>query len=159
MTVLGLVVLSALFSSSETALFTLQADPSDEGPRHAALRALRADPHRLLVTILLGNNVVNVAVASVTTALLLEVLPPGGAVTAATVLASVVVLVFGEIVPKSYGLANARSWSLTVARPLVALEWLLTPLVWLFDLVTRRLTRLVGGEAVEAAYDEAPERL
>ena len=53
------------------------------------------------------------AIAGITTALLSGALPAGRAVTASTVVASFVVLVFGEIVPKSYGLANAREWALT----------------------------------------------
>jgi Mg2+/Co2+ transporter CorB len=156
--VAGLVVLSAFFSSSETAIFTLseewlaaQADSTD--PDVSTLVALRRDPHRLLVTILVGNNVVNVAVASITTVLLIDVLPAGPAVSVATVLASVVVLVFGEIVPKSYGLGRAESWATRVARPLSLVERLLSPLVFVFDRLTRGLTAVVGGDPdVEEQY-------
>jgi len=149
--IIVLVILSAFFSSSETAVFTLpeqwlaeQESSSDR--RLVILRDLRSDPHRLLVTILVGNNVVNVAIASITTVLLVERLPTGSAVTLATVLTSFVVLVFGEIVPKSYGLGHAREWALTVARPLTLVGRVLYPLVVLFDAITRRLNALIGGD-------------
>lgn len=155
-----LVGLSAFFSSSETAIFTLpeewidQQATGDDG-RARTLEDLRSDPHRLLVTILVGNNVVNMAIASITTALLIERFPTGSAVTVATVVASCVVLVFGEIVPKSYGLGNARRWALTVAGPLRLVERALYPLVVFFDAVTRVLNDRLGGDAdIEQPYVE-----
>jgi CBS domain containing-hemolysin-like protein len=82
-------------------------------------------------------------------------LPPGPAVVAATVVTSSLVLVVGEIVPKAYGLGNAAEWSLTVA-PIVALvERLLSPLISLFDWVTRGLNRVIEGESdIERPYVE-----
>ena len=91
--ILCLIVASAFFSSS-------------------------SDPHRLLVTVLVGNNVANIAAASIATALLVQVLPPGEAVTGATIFTSGFVLVIGEIAPKSYAVSNAEPWALRVARPL-----------------------------------------
>ena len=154
----ALLALSAFFSSAETAIFTLPTDvPAGEVGDGAqqTLNRLRADPHRLLVTILVGNNVVNVAISSLTTVLLVSVLPSNLAVAAATIVVSTVLLVFGEIVPKSYGHGHARRWSLTVARPLAVVGWLLTPLVLVFDGVTRWLTIAVGGDMdVEELYLE-----
>jgi len=154
----ALLAASAFFSSSETAIFAATdetlVDPDDD-PDATALAALRADPHRLLVTLLVGNNVVNVAVSSITTLLLVEVLPPAQVAPVATVLVATVVLVCGEIVPKAYGLGNAAAWSLRVARPLTLVGWLLYPVVVVFDVVTRRLTALVGGDpAVERSLTE-----
>ena len=154
----ALVGLSAFFSSSETAIFTVPEDwlaspEADDDPRAKRLRALRADPHRLLVTILVGNNVVNVAIASISTGLLVQYLPTGSAIPVATVVASFVVLVFGEIVPKSYGLGNAERWALVVAIPIRIVERLLYPLVVVFDYLTRSITALLGGETdIEAPY-------
>jgi len=155
----GLVVLSAFFSSSESAIFTLPEewltaqDSTDASV--AVLQDLRADPHRLLVTILVGNNVVNMAIASITTALLVGALPAGSAVTVATVVASVLVLVFGEIVPKSYGLGHARTWALVVARPLALVERLLYPLVAVFDWLTGGISAALGGDSdIEQPYTD-----
>jgi len=152
-----LVLVSAFFSSSEIAIFSLseawlEAGSSGADDRHRVLRTLRGNPHRLLVTILVGNNVVNVAIASLVTALAIDVLPAGIAITLATVVASVVVLVFGEIVPKSYGLGHAQSWALRVARPIALIQRVSAPLVIAFDLLTRRLSAAVGGDTeIEAA--------
>jgi Mg2+/Co2+ transporter CorB len=158
--ILVLVVLSGFFSSSETAIFTLPDDWIDEragrgDPAGTTLRNLRQDPHRLLVTILVGNNVVNVAIASITTVLVTEFLPAGSAVSVATVLASFLILIFGEIVPKSYGLGHARQWAPTVAIPILVVERMLFPLVFVFDRVTRRMNALIGGDTgIEKPYTE-----
>ena len=146
-----LLALSAFFSSSETAIFSLPValieDMAASGdPRGARLKSLRDDPHRLLVTILIGNNVVNVAISSIVTVLLATYFRPGVAVVAATVTVSVVVLIFGEIVPKSVGLGNARNWALTVARPIRLVERALSPVVTVMDVVTRRISRWFAGE-------------
>jgi Mg2+/Co2+ transporter CorB len=156
--ILALVGLSAFFSSSETAIFTLPADWIDEQAargdvRGRTLQELRHDPHRLLVTILVGNNVVNVAIASITTVVVTEYLPAGSAVSVATVLASFLILIFGEIVPKSYALGRAERYAPAVARPITAVETILYPLVTVFDVVTRWLTARIGGESdIEQPY-------
>jgi CBS domain containing-hemolysin-like protein len=148
-TVVVLLLISAFFSSSEIALFSIDdlfvAGLNDGDGRASALRRLREDPHRLLVTILVGNNVVNIAIASIATTLLVDRLPAGYAVTASTVVVSVLVLVVGEISPKSYGVANAESWALRVARPLEIVQTVMYPLVAGFDLLTRGIVRVTGG--------------
>ncbi|WP_267640352.1 DUF21 domain-containing protein [Haloarchaeobius amylolyticus] len=161
-TVAVLLACSAFFSSSETAIFslpvaTIEADEATGDRKSARLAELRDDPHRLLVTLLVGNNIVNMAISSVITVALVETVSAGAAVTVATLVASSVVLVFGEIVPKSYGLGNARSWARRVARPLYLVELVLLPLVVLFDVLTRRLSGVLGGEtALEEQFDDDP---
>ncbi|WP_435364474.1 CNNM domain-containing protein [Haloarchaeobius sp. DYHT-AS-18] len=160
--VTGLLACSAFFSSSETAIFSLsvediEADEASGDRRAARLAELREDPHRLLVTLLVGNNIVNMAISSVITVALVETVSAGAAVTVATLVASSVVLVFGEIVPKSYGLGNARKWARTIARPLYLVELALLPIVVVFDVLTRRLSGLLGGEtALEEQFDDDP---
>jgi len=156
--ILALVAMSAFFSSSETALFSLDADwPGTDGPagdeRAARLAAIREDPHRLLVTLLVGNNVVNIAITSIITVVVTRYVSAGVGVLVTTLAASVLILVFGEIVPKSYGLGHAREWSLTVAGPLRVVELALLPLVVVFDRVTRWIGGLIGGdEDIEEPY-------
>jgi CBS domain containing-hemolysin-like protein len=149
-----LLLTSAFFSSAEIAVFSLddlrlasltEGADATTNARAETLATLRSNPHRLLVTILVGNNVVNVAVASITTGLLVDLLPAGSAITVSTLLVSVAVLVFGEITPKSYGVANAESWALRTARPLAAIQRVASPVVAVFDLLTRAVGRLTGG--------------
>jgi len=155
--ILVLLAFSAFFSSSEIAIFSVERYRvgvlAEGGGNGAVLEALRSDPHRLLVTILVGNNVVNIAMSSVATAILVATFPAGVAVTVSTVLLTVVVLVFGEIVPKSYGVANTESWALRTAPTIRRFQRLAGPVVTGFDFVTRRLSTVVGGEpAIEAPY-------
>jgi Mg2+/Co2+ transporter CorB len=155
-----LLALSAFFSSSESAIFSLpdvvnRSRKTETSGAHQTLARLRANPHRLLVTILVGNNIVNIAITSIVTLIVARVAPPGAAVLITTVCVSVIILVFGEIVPKAYGLGQAERWSLRVARPLSWVTRALGPLVIVFDVVTRELTRLVGGDQrIEDSYLE-----
>ncbi|MFB6269864.1 MAG: CNNM domain-containing protein [Halobacterium sp.] len=147
--VVVLLAVSAFFSSTEIALFSLTPERLDElaagDERGQRLKRLRDDPHRLLVTILVGNNVVNIATSSILTVLLVAYLPPQWAVVGTTLVATSLVLVCGEILPKSWGLANADTWALTAARPLQLVGYALWPLVVFFDTVTRRLAGVTGG--------------
>jgi Mg2+/Co2+ transporter CorB len=158
--VVVLLVISAFFSSSEIAMFSVSQDwireSADGGDERAArLDTLRSDPHRLLVSILVGNNVVNVAISSIVTVIVAQSFSGGIAVTVATVVASALVLVCGEIVPKSYGLGNAESWSLRMVGPLGVVETVLSPLVFVFDGLTRRIGALLGGDQhIEDPYTD-----
>jgi len=152
-----LLVASAFFSSAEIAAFTLQRHRIESlaatgDVRARALEALREDPNRLLVTILVGNNVVNVAFSTIVAALTVSVVPAGPAIVVATVVTSVLVLLVGEVAPKAYGVAHAESWALTVARPVTALERLLAPVVWAFDAVADALTSLAGAASDPPPY-------
>lgn len=153
----ALLACSALFSSAETAIFSLSPGWIEEragsGGSAAVLGELREDPHRLLVTLLVGNNVVNIAIASVVTILVGSYLSAWAAILVTTALTSTVVLVCGEILPKSYGLGNARRWAVRVAPVIRAVEILLWPAIAVFDPVTRRVAARLGGEPeIESPY-------
>jgi len=153
-----LLGLSAFFSSSEIAVFSLQKDwiaqQAATGDRRAqVLQELYDNPHRLLVTLLVGNNIVNIAISSIITVLVASYLSPGPAVVATTVVTSFLILIFGEIVPKAFGLGNAQEWSLTVASPVRVVERVLSPLITLFDGITSRINALITVETdIEKPY-------
>jgi len=156
---LVLLALSAFFSSSEIAMFALPNHRLDsiaeEGKRGSrTLQELKSDPHRLLVTILVGNNLVNIAMSSIATGLLAFFLASQSqAVAIATLGVTALVLLFGESAPKSYAVDNTESWALRIARPLKAAEVVLLPLVVLFDYLTRVVNKLTGGRAaIESTY-------
>jgi len=155
---LVLLGLSGFFSSSEIAMFSLAKHRieamAEEGKPGAELVAdLKSDPHRLLVTILVGNNIVNIAMSSIATGLLAFYLSQGQAVAVATFGITALVLLFGESAPKSYAVENTESWALRIARPLKLSEYLLMPLIVLFDYLTRLVNRVTGGRAaIETSY-------
>ncbi|SMO37198.1 hemolysin family protein [Halorubrum cibi] len=155
--ILALTGISAFFSSSELAVFSVakhrvDALVADGIPGSAALASLRENPHRFLVTALVSNNVANIAAASVATAVLVQYLPAGQAATGSTVFTSFFVIVFGEIAPKSYAVANAERHALRVARPVVAVQRLLRPILYVFEAASGLVTRVVGGDTAIESY-------
>ncbi|MFP4590795.1 MAG: hemolysin family protein [Halobacteriales archaeon] len=156
--ILVLLGLSAFFSSSEIAMFNLprhrlESLVSSGRPQAATVQRLKSDPHRLLVTILVGNNVVNVAMSSLATAVLALWVSSAASVAIATFGITAVVLLFGESAPKSYAVEHTESWALRTARPLVLTERLLLPLILTFDYLTRLVNRIIGGQAtLESTY-------
>jgi CBS domain containing-hemolysin-like protein len=152
--VLGLLS-SAFFSSAETALTALGEarvrSMVESGGRRAGLLKLWLDhPDRVLSTLLLGNTLVNVGMGAVTTVIADE-LGFGHAVAAVTGITTIVILMVGEILPKTYAKYHASTWALTV-MPVVSLAYyLLFPLVWLLVQVPRGLQRLVGQDAPKEA--------
>ena len=153
-----LILLSAFFSSSEIAMFSLanhriESLAEEERTGAVTLKELRDDPHRLLITILVGNNIVNIAMSSIATGLFAVFLTQGQAVFAATFGITALVLLFGESAPKSYAVENTESWALRVAGPLKLAEYVLLPLIVLFDYLTRIVNRVTGGRsAIETSY-------
>ncbi|MGB9987066.1 hemolysin family protein [Salarchaeum japonicum] len=164
-----LMALSAFFSSSEIAMFSIarhriDALRDDDIPGAEAVADLKEDPHRLLVTILVGNNLVNIAMSSLATALVgMYVTNSGVAVLVSTLGVTALVLLFGESGPKSYAVEHTESWSLRVAPFLKLSERILYPLVVLFDYLTRLVNRVTGGRAaIETSYvsrDEIQEMI
>jgi CBS domain containing-hemolysin-like protein len=157
--ILLLIGFSAFFSSSEIAMFSLAPHRVeallDDGESGAeTLKALKADPHRLLVTILVGNNLVNIAMSSIATGLLVALgLNQGEAVAFATFGITALVLLFGESAPKSYAVENTESWALRISKPLKFAEHVLLPLVVTFDYLTRVVNKVTGGRsAIETSY-------
>jgi putative hemolysin len=151
--------LSAFFSSSEIAMFSLakhrvESLVSDDVPGAEAVKDLKDDPHRLLVTILVGNNIVNIAMSALATGLLAVLdFSPGQSVLISTLGITTLVLLFGESAPKSYAVENTESWALRIARPLKISEYVLLPLVVVFDYLTRVINKVTGGRsAIETSY-------
>ncbi|MGQ3412834.1 hemolysin family protein [Natrinema sp. LN54] len=166
--VVVLIALSGFFSSSEIAMFNLpkhrlEGMIEDDVPGAELVKGLKNDPHRLLVTILVGNNIVNIAMSSIATAILSMHFGGLVGVLLATFGITALVLLFGESVPKSYAVENAETWSIRIARPLKATEYLLYPLIALFDYLTRQINNLIGSTgAIESPYvtrDEIQEMI
>lgn len=141
-----LLALSAMFSSSETAFSSVNkirlkhyATQGNKKAEKALSIANRFD--NALTAILIGNNVVNILSASLATLIFTELLG-AGAVGVSTAVMTILVLVFGEILPKSYAKSRAERCALFFAKPLAVLITLMTPIVWLFQ----KLTTLVKSD-------------
>ena len=149
--ILVCLVLSAFFSSSETALLRLHAhqvehDVQDaEGPEPLAIRSLLRSTSHLLVTILLGNNVVNTLAVAVASALAVAYLGDQMGVLVATAVMTVTVLIFCEVLPKAVAASHARSVAHLVALPLYVVHFVLRPLHYLFDRVVDPMVRRLGA--------------
>ena len=156
--ILLLLLLSAFFASSEIALFSLpphrvDAMVADKIPRAETLKRLKDNPHRLLVTILVGNNIVNIAMSSIATGLLSYYFSQSVAVLTATFGITALVLLFGESAPKSYAVENTESWALRISKPLEISQYVMLPLIITFDYLTRQVNRITGGRAeIESTY-------
>ena len=140
------LLLSAYFSATETAFSSANTTRlrtlAEKGSRNAALSLkLLGQYDRLLSTILIGNNIVNIATASIGTVLFVRHYGDAGA-TISTVVVTVVVLIFGEISPKSIAKDCAENWAMTAAPFLRCLIWLLMPLNALFSLWKKLLARM-----------------
>lgn len=136
-----LIALSAFFSGSEIAIFSLGKARvrtlREEGRRGAqAVERLKANPERLLATILIGNNVVNIGAASLATALALDLYGSAGVAYAAGTM-TLIVLVFGEITPKGLATAHADAFALRVAPAIDLLARILFPIVIPLERLTR----------------------
>jgi len=136
-----LVLLSGVFSGSEIALFSVPSTRAEalaaEGVRGAqALKRLKSNPERLLVTLLIGNNVVNIGAASIATYAATEAFGSAG-VGIATGGMTLLVLFFGEIIPKTYAAAHALKLSLLTAPMFLWLTRLALPIVLPFEAVSR----------------------
>ena len=147
---LVLLVLSGVFSGSETALVALSIGRVEglvrEG-RHgaAALYTLKTDPSRMLTTILIGNNLVNIAASVMATVVATRAFGSAGPGIAVGVL-TILILIFGEITPKSLATRYSERISLFIAPLLLAFMRLIYPAVWLFGHFTTWIHRMTGQE-------------
>ena len=146
------LLLSAFFSSSETAFIALQKvrvehllNTKVAGADRVARMLKR--PERLLSTILLGNNLVNTAAAALATILAVSIWGERGIIYA-TVGITVLLLIFSETTPKTIAIQHAERLSLAFARPIEILSWLFTPFVFVLSWIASGFTRMVGGTPV-----------
>lgn len=139
---------SAFFSASETALMSLSKIRirymQDEGVKGAKLvSSLIENPNKLLSSILVGNNVVNIAATSISTSLFIGLMGEKG-VALATAVMTVLVLIFGEITPKTIAASNSEKVSLLVSKPIKVIIFILRPIVWVFNIITSVIFKLFG---------------
>ena len=150
----GLLLLSAFFSGSETALCALSRarvrrlhDSAGRGGR--AVSRLMSAPARLFTTVLVGNTLVNVALSSIVAALAIKFLPASGLYIAILV-STFLLLVFGEITPKTFAVRSPEGFSLFVARPLLVFSWLITPIRFVLRSFSNLVLSVFGLRSLES---------
>ena len=145
---LVLLLLSAFFSSAETAFTTVKKVRlnvlKEEGNKRASLVLKILDnPGKMLSTILIGNNIVNITASALSTMLATDLFG-SMAVGIATGILTLLVLLFGEILPKTLALRNNERYALGYAPFIRALSVILTPLIFLIDKLSNGILRLLG---------------
>ena len=162
-TILLLILISAFFSGSETALTAasrarMHAMEQDGSARARLVSSLIGNPEKLIGAILLGNNLVNILASVLATSLFLSVFGEAGLVYA-TLTMTALVLIFGEVMPKTYAITNPDRAALAVA-PLIRLAVaLFGPITNAVQMIVRLFLRLLGpgvaeGAAVLSAHEE-----
>lgn len=160
LTLILLIIASAFFSGGELALMTL--DPlkletaARRGNRLAAMqKRMRGTPQRILSTILLCNNLVNITFATIGTTLTIKHLAPVSgigeerALVVSTIVMTVLLVVFGELLPKTLAAIAPAKLASIVTYPLFLIDWVLTPFNWLISVVMMPLVLLItGGRSV-----------
>lgn len=143
-----LLALSAFFSSAETALTTVnrlrvRALVDDGDARAIVLAKVIDDPGKLLSAILIGNNIVNISASSIATLLATNFFGNAGAGIATGVM-TLLVLIFGEVTPKTMASLKAEKIALSYAKTVYGIMFIFTPLIFILDLLSGGILRLFG---------------
>jgi len=144
---------SAFFSGLEIAIFslgesTIHSLAEQKKPGAHILERLKKNPERLLVVILIGNNVANIGAASIATALAIGWFGNVG-VGLATGVMTLLILIFGEITPKTFSVRYAQQIALFNARPLLIWSYLVFPIAIVMEHFSRGLTKAAGRKNIE----------
>ncbi|MBL6609896.1 MAG: HlyC/CorC family transporter [Rhodobacteraceae bacterium] len=158
-TIMGLIILSAFFSGSETALtaasrgkLRAQADKGSRGAKRAL--KITEDNERLIGSVLLGNNLVNILATSLATAVFTRSFGESG-VALATLVMTVLILVFAEVLPKTYAITNAEAAAARVSRPIQICIVLFSPFASAVRWLVGGVLRLFGVRSDTHMLDQA----
>lgn len=145
-----LLSLSGFFSSYETAITTISRIQvrqmiRDKKPNAELVKKLRDNLNNTIITILIGNNLVNIAASALATIVATQLFGSSGVGIAIGVL-TFLVLVFGEITPKSYATQNAEKLASKLARIFYIFSIILSPIVWILNKISTVFIRMIGGK-------------
>lgn len=149
---------SAVFAALETALLSIPparvralVDSHTKGA--SFLKKLKDDQHKTLITIVLINNFLNIGASAYTTVVLTRAFGAAG-LGIATLIMTIVILIFGEIIPKTIASSHSKEILLSLALPVYLLKTILSPLVWLFDAIVQGVFKLAGLKKQKNVSDE-----
>jgi len=144
-----LIGLSGFFSGLEVALVGVSRSKVNQMLNQklsgaTALHKLKSNPSRMMASVNLGNNLVNVASTALATNIALKIFENNGLAIVIGVM-TFLILVFGEITPKTYCNANAAKIALRYSRVLLAFSYAFYPIVWMFEKITKGIINLIGS--------------
>jgi len=153
-----LLILSAFFSGTETALISVDKvrirQLVKKGNKAAKLvEEFQANPQKMLTTILIGNNLVNIAATAIATNIALQIFD-NYAISIAVGIMTFLILVLGEITPKSLAVQSSNAFSLIVIMPIKWLSRILGPLIWFLNGFTRLIIRIIGKTPEKAMTEQ-----
>ncbi len=154
--IIVMMIFSALFSSTEMAYSSLNKlrlkNYEAQGNKKASTALKLANKFDdVLTAVLIGNNIVNIAISSVSTLLLVNIFGESGAGISTAVI-TVLVLIFGEVLPKSYAKKNSEKLALLFAKPLSVFVILFKPAIWVLNMLSSLIVS--GEEAPSVTEDE-----
>ena len=144
------VLLSAFFSSAEAAYLSLQKSRISHLAANSHAGAIRVSkmiktPENLLFTILLANNLVNVAFAAIVTAIIVDRIGEALGVIIATLIGTICLLVFGETIPKSLAIRYSEKIAFVYAKPLILTQWFFSPIVLILHWLSKHIGSFFGS--------------
>jgi len=149
-TLIILLIFSGLFSGAETALSSLNIITvkklKKKGVKEAnTLEKLLSRPSKTLSTILIGNNIVNIAATAIATELTLSLFSGKQVTFIVTMIMTILILIFGEITPKTYSAYNSEKVAIKLGKPLEVLSVVFTPFLIVLNRVTKVIIKALGG--------------
>ena len=160
--IVGLLILSAFFSGSETSL-TSASKPrlhnmAKTGKKNAKIfEELFKDKERLICTILFANNLVNILASAIATKILLEITNNEG-ILYATIIMTLMILLFGELIPKTLALSKADQYALKIAPLMRVLVYLLYPLTVTLNFIASTILKILGVNYLNLKKEEISEK-
>lgn len=158
-----LVFLSAFFSSSETAFTSINKIKLRQLIENGNKKAIRVDklienPSKLLSTILIGNNIVNIAASALATSIAIDAYG-NNAVVLSTAIMSVVIIIFSEITPKSFAAEHSLTLTLKFSKIIEIFMFIISPIVAILYIISSFFIKLLGGETPESEVFITEEEL
>ena len=154
----ALIGLSGYFSGLEVALVSVRLSKIEQLVKNkvkgaSSLHKLKSNPSRMMSSVNLGNNLASIAATALATSIALKLFGDEGLAIAIGIM-TFLILVFGEITPKTYCNANATKVAVRHSRILLAFSYALFPIIWVFEIITKGMIRLTGSSDIPPGLTE-----
>ena len=157
-TLIAMIGLSGYFSGLEVALVSVRLSKVEQMVKDkvrgaASLHKLKSNPSRMMSSVNLGNNLASIAATALATDISLKLFGNDGLAIAIGVM-TFLILIFGEITPKTYCNANAAKVAIKHSRILLIFGYVFFPIVWIFEIITKGMIKLTGSSDIPPGLTE-----